>query len=174
MIGDQVLQKTALGLEEIESRSGRLNPKLRMILIMVDGKSTIAELQKKVSSLGQSEEFTHIEKSLKGLVKAGFITGDEGLITSTITKDLDLTVPSNDLLWTSEYANKVKSRLKTIATEVLGDQDGKVVKKIDESSNSKEGLSSALVDCKKIVSLFIDENKADELEQKCHAFLNKA
>jgi len=173
MNGDIVLYKTFLGLKEIQSSSRRLTAKLRMILILIDGKSTYDELQTKVSSLSQAEEFTHFEESLIGLINAGYITDDSSASAATGYDLEEFTVPSNDLRWTDEFADRVKGKLKAIATDVLGDQAGKVVKKLDDAPNHKEGIISVLSDCNKLVRLFIDEKKAGELEKRCSALLNK-
>lgn len=172
MNGEIVLHKTAFGLEEIQSSSRRLTPKLRMILIMVDGKATFDDLQEKLSSLTQAAEISHLEESLTGLINAGYITDDLSRVVAEFGTE-EFTIPSDDSQWTEENVINIKHRLDAIATEVLGNQADKVLKKLANAPNSKEGISSALNDCKKLVRLFIDEKKADELERKCSALLKK-
>ena len=63
----QVYIKTAKGLEEIQSRTYKLPPHLRRLLIMVDGRSTTAELIGRLTALG------NIELELAELEAGGFI-----------------------------------------------------------------------------------------------------
>ena len=63
----QIYIKTAKGLEEIQSRTCKLPAHLRRLLIMVDGRSTAAELISRLTSLG------HIEPELAELEAGGFI-----------------------------------------------------------------------------------------------------
>lgn len=52
---DLIFEKTEKGLEEIKSRTYRLESRLRTFLILVDGKQTVAELMLKVRGLGMDE-----------------------------------------------------------------------------------------------------------------------
>ncbi len=60
-------KKTAKGLEEMATRAHRLAARERSILVLVDGRSTGAELIAKGRSFGDSEAF------LNRLLEAGFI-----------------------------------------------------------------------------------------------------
>ncbi|KIF82555.1 hypothetical protein [Noviherbaspirillum autotrophicum] len=62
-----VFDKTDKGREEIATRKYQLAPRLRTLLVMIDGKHTGDDLLKKVSSLGLSET------SLAELADQGFI-----------------------------------------------------------------------------------------------------
>ena len=64
---DSVLEKTAKGVEEIETRKHKLDPKLRPILISVNGKLKAAELASQFSQLGDPEPL------LDELLKQGFV-----------------------------------------------------------------------------------------------------
>ena len=63
----QVYIKTAKGLEEIQSRTCKLSAHLRRLLIMVDGRSTAAELIGRLTALGD------IQPALIELEAGGFI-----------------------------------------------------------------------------------------------------
>ena len=63
----QVYIKTARGLEEVQSRTYKLSAHLRRLLIMVDGRSTAAELIGRLTTLG------NIELELAELEAGGFI-----------------------------------------------------------------------------------------------------
>jgi pyruvate/2-oxoglutarate dehydrogenase complex dihydrolipoamide acyltransferase (E2) component len=59
--------KTPKGHEEIRSRAHGLSQKLRTLLIMVDGKSTVGEL------LGRFPGVAEIQSNLRQLVELGFV-----------------------------------------------------------------------------------------------------
>jgi len=59
--------KTPKGHEEIRSRAHGLSQKLRALLIMVDGKSTVGEL------LGRFPGVAEIQSNLRQLIELGFV-----------------------------------------------------------------------------------------------------
>jgi DNA-binding MarR family transcriptional regulator len=62
-----VLQKTEKGVEEIKTRAFKLEQRLRMLLIVVNGKATGADLAKQFESIGD------ITPMLDQLIAAGFV-----------------------------------------------------------------------------------------------------
>jgi ribosomal protein L12E/L44/L45/RPP1/RPP2 len=62
-----ILDKTEKGREEIATRQHHLAPRLRTLLVLVDGKHTGDELLKKLTGLGLNE------KSLTELIDNGFV-----------------------------------------------------------------------------------------------------
>ena len=61
-----VFAKTSKGYEEVASRSGGLTPRVRRLLIFVDGKRSVDELR----GMLQSDDFQH---TLGGLEEEGYI-----------------------------------------------------------------------------------------------------
>ena len=53
---NSVFEKTDKGREEIATRKHQLSPRLRSLLVMVDGKQTRTDLLKKVAPLGLDEQ----------------------------------------------------------------------------------------------------------------------
>ena len=51
-----IYDKTEKGREEIATRKYQLSPKLRTLLVMIDGKQSAAEIMKKVAGLGLNEQ----------------------------------------------------------------------------------------------------------------------
>ena len=51
-----IYDKTVIGREEIATRKYQLNPRLRTLLVMIDGKQSAAEIMKKVTGLGLNEQ----------------------------------------------------------------------------------------------------------------------
>lgn len=70
---DQVPTKTLKGMEEIANRTYQLSASLRQVLIMVDGRSTIAQLAKKLVGFGP------VEALLVELELEGFIAPEPGI-----------------------------------------------------------------------------------------------
>ena len=64
---NMVYDKTDKGREEIATRQHRLPTRLRTLLLLVDGKQSVADLLAKIGSLGLTEE------SIGELVENGFI-----------------------------------------------------------------------------------------------------
>ena len=62
-----VLQKTDKGIEEIKTRGQRLEPRLRTLLIVVNGKATGADLVKQFAQLG------NVQPMLERLIAEGFV-----------------------------------------------------------------------------------------------------
>lgn len=67
-----VLTKTPKGLEEVKSRTHGVPQKLRTLLIMVDGTSTVGDI------LGRFPGITEIETNLEALVAQGFLEAKGG------------------------------------------------------------------------------------------------
>jgi len=66
-----ILAKTSKGVEEIETRRHKLDQRLRAMLLMVNGKRTVAELAREYGRLGD------VPKMLQQLERDGFIASAE-------------------------------------------------------------------------------------------------
>jgi DNA-binding MarR family transcriptional regulator len=62
-----VLQKTEKGVEEVKTRANKLEQKLRMLLIVVNGKATGADLAKQFEAVGD------ITPMLEQLIAQGYV-----------------------------------------------------------------------------------------------------
>jgi hypothetical protein len=62
-----VLQKTEKGVEEIKTHGQGLEPRLRSLLIVVNGKATVADLIKQFERLG------NVQPMLERLIAEGFV-----------------------------------------------------------------------------------------------------
>jgi hypothetical protein len=67
-----VLSKTTKGVEEIETRKHKLDQRSRALLIVVNGKSTAAELMKKFEQMGD------VSPVLEKLLANGFVAEGAG------------------------------------------------------------------------------------------------
>lgn len=77
MDANPIFQKTPLGMREVNARSLKLAPKLRTMLILVDGTASTALLREKAQLIGAPADF------LEQLVKAGLISGTVGAHVSS-------------------------------------------------------------------------------------------
>lgn len=71
--------KSAKGLEEIASRTYRLSPRLRSMLILIDGRRSFTELSKLTSAIGEPFEL------LSQLLDNGFIEADPAAELAAVT-----------------------------------------------------------------------------------------
>ncbi len=140
-----ILQKTQKGETEIATRGAHLSSGLRVALILVDGHSSITDLLQKGGGLPQ------LEDSLRQLINEGYVGPANGGGT-----DYEL----------------IKQQLVALAQEVLGADASKVVKKLQEAPATHDALLEVAANCKKMVQLFIDEKKADELMSRCSHLLS--
>lgn len=69
-----IVVKTTAGADELKSRSRKLPPRLRTMLIMIDGTLSVEHLQQSAASLGVPADF------LENLEQQGFVT----IITSAV------------------------------------------------------------------------------------------
>ena len=174
MIGDTIIHKTALGLGEMETRTRRLSPLLRAVLIMIDGKSSYDALYQKVSTLPQYSNQAQFGKTIETLLAAGLISSGSDNARSFIAAQDNLPAAEMPTDWSPDFAIKMKRRLMHAAGEVLDKQAKKVINKLENAPNTKEGVVAAINDSIKLVRLFIDEKKADDLERSFSALIGES
>lgn len=161
---ETIFVKTAKGKDEIERRTAGLPFMQRRVLILVDGKSTLADLQDKSAGM---PDLTGI---LEDLQRGGYVepAGGDAVHApappaaaepaAAHAETADRAAPSG--------AGGKKDRLIQVATEILGTDRDKVIKKLRAAPDTDEGLRSCLEACRKVVRLTVDEAKADELYTK--------
>ncbi|MGE0081953.1 MAG: hypothetical protein AB7U81_11705 [Thiohalomonadaceae bacterium] len=145
-----VVRKTAKGEEEIQKRSHGLERNLRYVLILVDGRSSVEQIVAKGAGLQD------VEGALDRLAADGYVD-IEGFSARAVSGGADVA--------------QAKASLIAIARELLGGEAGKIVSKIEAAPDNREGLLEVLHQCKKVVRLVIDEQKAEALMARCGAVL---
>ena len=144
-----VPHKTDAGEQALQQRTGDLSRHQRNVLILVDGRSDVATLRSKAAGIDGLDE------ALDELQRLGFVaTGEEGGGAAA-----------------PDDVAGVKKRLIATAREVLGKDAEKVVKKLEAAPDSREGILEVTRNCKKVVTLIIDEKKAEELTERCREIL---
>jgi hypothetical protein len=144
-----VLAKTEKGKDEIGARRYGLPQAMRHALILVDGRSTVAQLLQKGSMI------PGIAEALDALLRDGFVRPASGAAGSA-------------------GAASAKQALIALAEQVLGSQAGKVVKKLTESGDSPSELAGAVDGCHKLIRLAIDERKAEAFHKAAKEILARA
>ena len=159
-----ILRKTVIGETEIKNRANNLAPALRLLLILADGHKSIAQLHQSLLKMPSYEGPAQLEKNLNELITAGYLE--------------DASVPINlgnedhgSTHWSDADAQTAKQELIVMANRMLGSHAKKVVQKIESADNNKESIVSAVNDCTKLIRLFIDEDKANQLAAKGRAII---
>lgn len=143
---DLVLVKTDKGKEELASRRN-LSLDLRHALILVDGHSTLNELLLKGAGLPL------LADSLNVLIRTGYAKTLADLTTPQAVPEKAARQPAG--------SGSIKQQLIFLADSLLEAQSDKIIKKIEDSSDSTDALLSTIASCGKVIRLVIDEEKAD-------------
>ncbi|SCZ52116.1 hypothetical protein [Thiohalomonas denitrificans] len=143
-----IVRKTHKGEEELRSRAHGLAKELRHVLILVDGRSSVEQLAEK------GGEDWDVQGRLVELAREGFVSID-GMSAEVLESDIA----------------GIRDQLVLIAQDVLGEDATKVVQKLNAAPETREGLLKVTAQCKKLVLLLIDEDKAEELERRCQGAL---
>lgn len=152
-----IFTKTQKGKDEIETRRYRLPAKLRMALILVDGKSSVALL---VEKAGHPD----LIQTLEELTQLGFIQSISPGVSPS-----PMPVSANP-----QTGATLKAELIRISRDILGPQADKIVKKIEDSPDTKEALGATLKNCIELVRLIVDEEKSQALGIKYTETLNRS
>jgi hypothetical protein len=161
-----VFVKTAKGEEEIRTRQHKLPPAIRVPLILVDGRSTVEEL---VSKGGDQ---TKLAEALAYLEQHGFIepSGVAGTRPASISPPgLQTPAPRAE-----GGRGSPKLQLIQLMQSLVGQGADKVMAKLNEAPDSRDGLEAAVVACHKLMRLTIDEKKAEEFLARAREILRTA
>jgi hypothetical protein len=158
-----VFVKTDKGREEIAQRTYGLTQRSRVVLIMVDGASDVATLQTRLLSM------QNLPSILEELALNGFIAVKSGEWQRSVGRD---GAGGLDARIAPRTPAEAKAALIDMAIMVLGDDAGRIAKKLREAPDTLEGLREATASCKKLVDLTIDEAKGAELKSKCAEILS--
>ncbi|MFV1996854.1 MAG: hypothetical protein ACC641_02475 [Acidiferrobacterales bacterium] len=157
-----ILRKTEKGNEELETREHRLSPALRMVLILVDGKSDVAALKNKASGLKE------LEKYLEELVSDGYIRDQ-----NDFTEDSPAPQPVREL-GAESLATMAKWEIVNMVKNVIGGEFGqRATDRFMNIEDTPNALRGALEECYNYVLLTIDDKKAAAVKQKGAEILSK-
>lgn len=157
-----VLKKTVKGVEELKTRKYNLSQALRMVLILIDGKSNVAALKKKAISLAELEDY------LQDLVTGGYVQ-DQNKFTT------DAPAPSSTGKTGNESPTTMaKWEIVGMVRDIVGSEFGeRATKRFMEIDDTQKALSNALDQCFEYIELTIDSKKAKVVRQKGADILKK-
>lgn len=115
-----IYTKTAAASEELASRDRRLQPRVRTMLIMVDGRRTVADLRAAAQTLGAPDDFldTLLQLSLVARLKAVPLPATPSP-TPVLPDESTRNVPANSMDEVERFTAARKVITDT-ATDVLG------------------------------------------------------
>lgn len=151
---DLVLFRTEKGEEILRSHGHEISPNHRRALIVVDGRTSVAELEKKAYWISD------VILVLNELYAMGLIHHD----VSTIHAEASQAGGAGLLL---------KVQLAAVAKELLGNNAERIIKKMEEADGTPDALEQALLSCKKLIKLAISEELADTFLQRGRKIIGK-
>ena len=147
---DTVLRKTLAGAEAIKTRDRALIPKMRILLIMVDGSKTGAELLKSIASADDGLQL------LNDLVLAGYAE------KAAITKPAVVPVAAKPASAAPDETLKVSIRRATrLLEDLLGPSSVDLCLQLERCTSHAQ-LKAKVAELSRIVAVMRSERKAAE------------
>lgn len=167
-----VFTRTDKGKDELDARTYHLPRKLRTVLILVDGKSSLAKLREKAMGLAE------LEGSLEDLALSGFIRPN----TRSWDRRLGDGEGRRDHYEGDERRRydrdsaftPIRARLIDLAILTFGAGAENFVGKFRQAPGNWKGFEAAIAECRSLVAAVFDEKRAGEFESKCWSVLTKA
>ncbi len=168
-----VFSRTDKGSQEIDARTHRLPHKLRVVLILVDGRSTVSQLRDKAVSLP-------LEDSLEDLAMNGFIRANSaswdrrvgGAASARTAASYAGHERRRD--GTNGAFTPVRARLIDLAIITFGARAENLVKIFREAPGSWQGFEGAISNTVEVVTALFDERSAERFRSKCWQVLTSA
>lgn len=151
--------KTEKGVEEIRSRAHGLPQKLRTLLIMVDGRSTVGQL------LARFPGVAEIEANLRSLVEQGFVVLSGGAPTSAAA-------PAGAAPAAAESRAQALAGLVRFLIDAMG-PDADLVTDGIERARGRAEFESAAARCVKMLEGLAGEAKAAAFRERARQFADR-
>ena len=152
MLPHLVLFRTPKGEDVLHGDRHAISTNLRRALLTIDGKTSVAELEKKVFWVSDVKEV------LEELFAAGFVHHDLSAVQTAET---------------AAPVQSLKVQLAALAREMLGSNSERMIKKMEEVDGSPEALEQVLLGCKRTIKLTISEDLADVFWQRGRKIIGK-
>lgn len=157
-----VLRKTPAGAEEMRRNALGLGPRVRRVLIQIDGHRTIAQL------LHDNAGALDVTAAIEQLLKSGLVAPLEGA-------DAAPDVPVQAAHVQSIPDGSPRDALVQMAETLLGAKAAsQVVLKLQATADTPEALSGAIDSCARLIKLFIDEDKAADFRRQANVILGQS
>lgn len=142
-----VFARTRKGEHELATRRYHLRQRFRTILILVDGKSSVANLRRKCAGLG------NIDPSLKSLADQGYIRPTVG--------GLSMAVPLTPI-----KAALIKQAVLTLGMTVTAG-----IRALQQAPDTKTGLIRAVGETARLAHNATNEEAVTAFREACHEIL---
>ncbi|HEY2629099.1 MAG TPA: hypothetical protein VGI57_08220 [Usitatibacter sp.] len=139
MAADDVYRKTALGLSEIKERKLKLSPRLRTMLILVDGAQTEAQLMEGAAGVGAPADFLSQLKSA-GLIELASGDSDAAPRASAPAAARSAPAASRDTGPKDSFTKfrEAKNFMNTTIVEALGIKSFMFTMKLERANGTEE------------------------------------
>lgn len=151
---DLVLVRTQKGEEVILDYGHEISANQRHALLVVDGKTEVGRLEQKAFWVSD------LIPTLEELLAMGFVQDQASAAGAEVGSSGD-------------PGQQMRLQLVAIAKELLGGNAERIVKKIEETDGTPGALEQALLGCKKIIKLTINEEIADTFLQRGRKVIGK-
>ena len=148
----QVLIKTTKGQEEIRTKAFKLSARLRRLLIMVDGHSTVGATLSRLASLGDDTE-----SLLDSLVADGFLAPRYAATPGTAPSAVPAFISQEEF-----NLEKAKGFARYVVLGSLGPVGARRVERIDAAKSAGE-LRAELDDLREILPKLLPKRQAKEV-----------
>lgn len=155
-----IYSKTPKGLEEIDNRALKLPPKLRQLLIMVDGQTDVASL---VERFEQDNAVGHII----ALEHMGLITLSRGTAVHDVSEFGD---GANDPVGHEEDVKALRLELSHLLLDSLGPMATDMAMKL-EACKSRAELRTLCETCRNMVTGMVGKARGDKYWAQVEALL---
>jgi len=159
-----VYAKTAKGQEEISARTYKLPQKLRLVLILVDGKLSVAAHREKAGALGDVIAY------LEELERGGFIEAIAPAAASSAFSAAPRPPPGTAGPATALPLPDLKRNLNRVIHDYLG-PDGDVFTEKIEKCRTREEVRSYYESVQIAFREILGKRRAEELTTKCSGWL---
>src|SRR5258706_12169732 len=87
MSAGDIYSKSQLGIEEVSNRKLKLSPRVRTMLILVDGNVPVFVLREEAQKVGAAPDFLELLQGMGLIVKTGNVAGEGDQIKATPPTD---------------------------------------------------------------------------------------
>lgn len=158
--------KTPKGIQEIKNREFGLSVELRSILIVIDGKRTIQQIEKQFSKIGNIRLLLETLQT-DGFIEPQTIGGDapsEGIPTAVSEKTTSNSTTSN--------LEKIKAEVGVQIKQHFGLMAGPLLNQLEKCA-TPEAISSHATHCRALIRESFSDKKADAFWDGVNPFLPK-
>lgn len=162
-----VLLKTVKGLDEIQNKVYGLTPKRRRVLIMVDGRMTVAEMLDRLAALGAD-----LEAQLENLLAEGFLAPANAAIApapatapgAKTAADASAGPPVEAVIpqFAEFNLDKAKGFARYVVLGALGPVGGKRAARIEQARSAGE-LRAELDELREVLPKLMPKRQAEQI-----------